>query len=51
MMNYLFITEGDGMYSLTHTLKTIIGGAVVVISYIANSLNAVFVVWAAFMIG
>ena len=40
------------MYSLTHTFekKTIIGGAVVVISYIANSLNAVFVVWAAFMI-
>ncbi|MBP7176499.1 MAG: phage holin family protein [Thermoclostridium sp.] len=40
------------MYNLTHTFerKTFIGGIVVVISYIANSLNEVFVVWAALMI-
>lgn len=40
------------MHGLTHTFetKTLIGGIVVVISYISKSLDEVFVVWAAFMI-
>lgn len=40
------------MHSLTHTFetKTFIGGVVVVISYIAKSMDEVFIVWAAFMI-
>lgn len=42
---------GNGVHSLTRAFetKTLIGG-VVVISYIANSLGEVFIVWAAFMI-
>lgn len=40
------------MDGLTHTFetKTFIGGLVVVTSYIAKSLDEVFIVWAAFMI-
>jgi len=48
----LYQTGGNGMYDLTHTFetKTFIGGVVVIISYIAKSLDEVFVVLAAFMI-